>query len=226
MRQQVTEKVLLPGKFRMLLQMLGRMEVDSTGVSHCRRKRHVLHQGCIGRLVLNSPRNSIMRLPGLRSTLRQVNVTAQCALAGLGPLPECIVVVAQKTLRSRNIDVPFVLGHHLIPPDVPGIGADAHVLHWKIGLLRNQLGVIGEIGSYKHAVFGALQRHIAQAQFQAADLISDRYSIERSRFGSAGKVAEGSQHDRADAYGRTGRGCGAHVRPEYLGRAGLHFRSG
>ncbi len=129
----------------MIVQVFGRFEAASAGVSGRRGERHMFSHGGIRNLVLNGARGPVGRLPRRRAARREVDVAAKGALVGILLLFERIVVVGQKTFRSGDVDLPLLLGHHLFPANVPGVGAVGHILHIEVGFFLHQLGIGGKI---------------------------------------------------------------------------------
>ena len=63
MRGQIPEDVFLPGEFRMLFQVYGRFEVDSTGMAHGGGKRTIRNHRSVRRLVLHRSGDAKFGLP-------------------------------------------------------------------------------------------------------------------------------------------------------------------
>src|SRR5260370_13701822 len=76
MRIQVPQNIFLPVEIRMALQMFGCLEIDTAGMSHRRRERHVRRHRTVGSLVLHGASGPVLGLPGLRSARREFNVPA------------------------------------------------------------------------------------------------------------------------------------------------------
>ena len=80
-------------------------------------------------------------------------------------------MIAQKPLRLSHVDLPLELCHELFPPDVPGVGARAHILQAEAGLFTRQLRVDREIRAYKISILLALQSHVLEAQLKAGNFV-------------------------------------------------------
>ena len=65
-------------------------------------------------------------------------MTVQCAFVRVLFVLERVVMVGQKALCRRHVDLAFILRHQLVPPHMTGIGALAHIPGVEIRLFADE----------------------------------------------------------------------------------------
>src|SRR5437667_12672593 len=78
--RHIVRQFLLPGEFRVRLEVTGGAEMQPARVARCRRERHALGHGGVGYLVLHRSGDAVTRLPRLRPARREIDVAAERAL--------------------------------------------------------------------------------------------------------------------------------------------------
>src|SRR5580658_10692333 len=109
MRVHVPLESFLPGEFGVRAQMVGRLEIHTTGMTSRGTKAHFRRQARIGSLVLNRPSHCERWLPRPIASRRKVYVSVQCAFVGIFFVLERVVMISQKALGRRQVDLAFVL---------------------------------------------------------------------------------------------------------------------
>jgi len=107
----------------MFVQVFGRFEVEAARMSRRGAEGHVFRHGGVRHFVLNRARRPVRRLPLAYAAGRKLDVAAKGALIGVIFLLKCVIVIRQKTFRSRHIDLSFELFHQHVPAGVPRVGA-------------------------------------------------------------------------------------------------------
>src|SRR5450755_4964149 len=107
----------------MRAKMVGRLEVHSAGMTGGGTEAHFRRHFCVGYFILDSPGDAEGRHPRQRTSRRKIDVTVEGTFVRIFLLLERVVMIGQKSLRRRYVDLAFVLRHQLLPTQVPRIGA-------------------------------------------------------------------------------------------------------
>ena len=153
----------------MPLQVLRSEEIHAASVARSGSEFHLCCELRVRDLVLHRASGTERGLPRTHAARRQINMSAERALAGLGFSGETVDVIRQKLLRQIDVNLAFIFRHQLIPAPVARIAAEPCIISAEIGFLRSQLGIDGKIGAHEISVAFALKRDIFQTQFQAGD---------------------------------------------------------
>src|SRR5580698_4383932 len=92
-RVQIAQHALFPREFRMFLQMLGGLEVDSIGMAHGGGEGHPGDHRSVGGLILHGSRRPKRRLPRAGPARGKIDMAAQRPLAGRFFVQERVVMV-------------------------------------------------------------------------------------------------------------------------------------
>src|SRR5208282_305062 len=111
MRVHVPLQIFLPGELRVRAYMLSRLEVHATGMTGGGTKTHFCRQARVGSLVLDSPSHSERWLPRLIASRRKVDVPVQGAFVRIFFVLVRVVMVGQKALCRRQVDLALILRH-------------------------------------------------------------------------------------------------------------------